>query len=250
MQGQRTVVKCASGLTYLADHVVTTIPIGVLQARHHQLFTPSLPARKILTIEQYGNGNLGKIFLEFEQPFWPTDGSFATFSFLWREKDVEAIRSTDREWLLAISTFHKVDGFANVIQAFVSGVHLRTFETISDEKLINDTLWLLEKFMGKKLPKLKNMARSRWLTKKNFLGSYTFIGRGFDKFNVGPKDLADPISKLDGVNCLHFAGEATDVVFPSYVQGAVHSGWRVADEIINSSSSPTSSSSEKVLHKL
>lgn len=242
MLGQKTIIKCADGSSFSADHVIVTIPIGVLQARHQQLFTPSLPEKKILTIESYGSGNLGKIFLEFEEPFWPTTGSFATYSFLWREKDVKEVKSTDREWLLAISTFHRVDGFSNVIQAFVSGVQMRIFETISDEKLIEDCLWLLEKFTGKKLPKLKNMARSRWLTRKNFLGSYTFIGRGFDKFKVGPKDLAEPIKKLDGKSFLHFAGEATDTVFPSYVQGAVASGWRVADEIINSS--------ENVVHKL
>lgn len=240
MPGQKAIIKCADGNTYSTDHVIVTIPIGVLQARHQTLFTPSLPERKILTIENYGNGNLGKIFLEFERPFWPTNGSFGTYSFLWREKDSNEIKSTDKEWLLAISTFHKVDGFDNVIQAFVSGVHMKTFETISNEKLINDCLWMMEKFFGRKLPKLKNMARSKWLTSKNFLGSYTFIGRGFDRFNVGPKDLAQSIKKLDGKNFLHFAGEATDEIYPSYVQGAVCSGWRAAEEIIN----------EKILHKL
>lgn len=243
MTGQKTIIKCSNGMSYSADHVIVTIPIGVLQARHQQLFTPTLNERKILTIENYGNGNLGKIFLDFEEPFWANNGSFATYSLLWREEDVEEVRSTGREWLLAISTFHRVDGFSNVIQAFVSGVHMRTFETISDEKLIKDCLWLLEKFVGRKLPKLKNMARSRWLTKKNFLGSYTFIGRGFDKYKVGPKDLAEPIRKLDGKPFLHFAGEATDAVFPSYVQGAVISGWRAADEIINSNDL-------KISHKL
>jgi monoamine oxidase len=49
---------------------------------------------------------------------------------------------------------------------------------------------------------------------------------------VGPKDLAEPIRKVDGKAFIHFAGEATDIVYPSFVQGAVNSGWRAADEII------------------
>lgn len=216
--------------------MIATFPIGVLQAQHFKLFTPSLPVRKILTIEKTGIGNLGKIFLEFEEPFWPTDGSFATYSFLWKEKDANEIRSTDREWLFGISTFHRVDGFPNLIQAFVSGPLMRTFETISDEKLTNDCLWMLEKFIGKKLPKITNMKRSKWLVKKNFLGSYTYVSRDMEIFNVGPKDLAEPIRKVNGKAFLHFAGEATDIVYPSFVQGAVHSGWRAAQEIISQSS--------------
>lgn len=239
---EKSVVTCFDGTKYLADHVIVTLPIGVLKAHHLKMFTPSLPERKILSIEKTGIGNLGKIFLEFEKPFWPTDGSFATYSFLWKENDVNEVRLTDREWLFGISTFHRVDGFPNLIQAFVSGPSMKTFETISDEKLIQDCLWMLEKFIGEKLPKIKNMRRSKWLLNKNFLCSYTYVSRDMEIFNVGPNDLAEPIKKVDGKAFLHFAGEATDIVYPSFVQGAVHSGWRAADEIISQSSS--------LIHKL
>ena len=230
---EKTFVTCSDGSKYSANHVIITIPLGVLKARHYEIFTPTLPQRKILAIEKIGFGTLGKIFLEFEEPFWSTDGSFLTYSFLWKEKDEKELKNFDREWLTCISSFNIVDGFPNLLEAFVSGQHMKKFETISDEKLTNDSLWMLEKFLGRKLPKLKSMNRSKWLSKNNFLGSYSYVSRDMEIFNIGPQDLAEPIKKSNGNAFLHFAGEATDEVYPSFVQGAVHSGWRVAEEIIS-----------------
>lgn len=40
-------IRCANGVTLEADAAVVTLPLGVLQARHGQLFEPALPPGKV-----------------------------------------------------------------------------------------------------------------------------------------------------------------------------------------------------------
>ena len=56
--------------TFIASHVIVTIPLGVLKANHKKLFTPNLDSEKVKTIENLGFGNVAKLFLEWDQPWW------------------------------------------------------------------------------------------------------------------------------------------------------------------------------------
>jgi spermine oxidase len=96
---KKVAVTLENGSRHLADHVIFTGSLGVLKRNHRTLFTPQLPKRKILAIETSGYGTLGKIFLEYEEPFWPTDVmDWVGYSFLWTEDDIASVKGTDREW--------------------------------------------------------------------------------------------------------------------------------------------------------
>ena len=45
------IVKTTDGNIYCADHVIVTIPLGVLKAKYNTLFNPPLPEIKIKTIQ-------------------------------------------------------------------------------------------------------------------------------------------------------------------------------------------------------
>ena len=62
-------VSSSSGDT-LADHVIVTLPIGVMKASHQHMFTPSLPEDKVRSLERTGAGRISKIFLEWDSPWW------------------------------------------------------------------------------------------------------------------------------------------------------------------------------------
>lgn len=232
MPDEETLITCADGSTFIADHLIITVSLGVLKAQYQDLFHPPLPDKKVKTIQNYAYGAIGKIFLEFDEPFWPTDDTFVYYSLLWRDEDKNEIKLSNKSWLLGVAIIHKVDTFPNILEIFVAGEEIRNFETISDEKLIDDVMWMLEKFLNKKLSKPSNMKRTKWLTSKHFLGTYSYIGMGLQKNHLGPKDLAEPLRKINGKPFIHFAGEATDTDFPSYAHGAVSSGYRAAGEII------------------
>lgn len=223
-QSSKTIVKCADGSIYEADHVIVTVSLGVLKANYKNLFTPALDDKKVAIIENYAYGSVGKVFLEFEEIFWD---DFDASSFLWLEKDVNELG--DRKWLLGVVAFLKVISFPHLLEGFISGEHVKTFEEISDEKLIDDCMWVLEKFFNRELPKPKAMRRTRWESNPHFLGTYSYINVGLENLNF--KDLAEPIRNFDGKPFIHFAGEATDFKYPGYVHGAVDSGYRAANEI-------------------
>lgn len=92
-------VTCADGSSYEADHVIFTAPLGVLKDRHAALFTPNLPADKVKAIDNMGFGTLGKIFLEFDEPFWPAnDDDWVGFILLWKDEEAKSLQGTDKEW--------------------------------------------------------------------------------------------------------------------------------------------------------
>lgn len=135
--------------------------------------------------------------------------------------------------LINIRSFIRVDSFPYAIEALLAGKRMDEFELLADQKVIDDCKWLLEKFLGKQLPRLTSMRRTRWLTNSNFFGTYSYQSLSADRNKVLPKDLAE--SLLNSVNkpIVLFAGEATDYEFPSNAHGAVSSGIRAAKEIID-----------------
>ena len=62
---------------YTADQVIATVPLGVLKADHESLFT-HLDEKKVNAINNLGNGCIGTLFLEWDQPWW--SGNQAIFS--------------------------------------------------------------------------------------------------------------------------------------------------------------------------
>lgn len=96
---EKIFVSCADNSSYSADHLIFTASLGVLKDRHQTLFTPSLPENKIKAIENIGFGTLGKIFLEFEKPFWIlNENDLLLYPVIWTDEDLDLIRGTDKEW--------------------------------------------------------------------------------------------------------------------------------------------------------
>jgi monoamine oxidase len=175
---------------------------------------------------------VAKIFLEFKEPFWPKN-NFIGYSFVWEEEDIKEARLNDKAWVLDIVNIFVVDAFPNLLEAFLAGDHLRAFENLSQEKVIEDCMWMLERFLHKTLPKPTKMERSKWLTNRNFLGAYSYFSMHSQENSVTSRDLAESVKNKDNIPVLLFAGEATDLMHPSYVHGAVRSGYRAADELIS-----------------
>jgi hypothetical protein len=80
-------VVCEDGSRYYADHVICTIPLGVLKEKAATLFSPSLPQYKLESIDRLLFGTVDKILLEYERPFLNPDVS--EVMLLW-ETDVDS----------------------------------------------------------------------------------------------------------------------------------------------------------------
>ncbi|CAO1433033.1 unnamed protein product [Diamesa serratosioi] len=236
LDGDKIKIRCSDDTTYEADHVICTASLGVLKKHHQTLFTPQLPEAKLKAIEGISFGTIGKVFLEFEKPFWPMDRSvWCGYSFLWTQTDLEDIRGTRKEWLEGIFSFFIVDAHPNVLSGFIAGKQIKLFEQLTDEHVMEDCIWLFEKFLSKSVSITKpiSIKTSKWLTNGNFLGSYSYLSTLTAKMNVTPMDLAKPLMSNAQKPCIMFAGEATHHS-TGFAHGAIETGWREGQRVYDS----------------
>ena len=74
------------GSVLQADKIVFSGSLGVLKSGIVD-FDPPLPFEKQKAIEKIGFGTLGKIFIEFDQP-WVAEDWVTGFGFMFKENDV------------------------------------------------------------------------------------------------------------------------------------------------------------------
>lgn len=73
---------------------------------------------------------------------------------------------------------------------------------------------------------------SAWNSDPHFYGSYSYRSVESDKRNVFASNLSEPIV-IDKKEILLFAGEATHSHYFSTVHGAIETGYRESDRILN-----------------
>lgn len=62
-------VICENGEKFYSDHLICTIPLGVLKEKGSTMFTPPLPESKLESINKLLFGTVDKILLEYDRPF-------------------------------------------------------------------------------------------------------------------------------------------------------------------------------------
>lgn len=207
-QDARQVRVVTQKQTFQADHVLVTVPLGVLKARKIE-FVPALPQLQQQSIGRLGMGLLNKTVLVFPEVFW--DGSL-----LLGHADTQPGRWA--EWLNLERLLQKP-----VLLGFNAGSYARKLEGWSDQSIIEDALQVLSQRYGQ-VPRPLKFKITRWGQDPHSLGSYSFYPT-----HSTPEDrenLGQPFKRL------FFAGEATSVDQPSTVHGAYASGLRAADELL------------------
>lgn len=187
-----------------ADHVIVTVPLGVLKAGTIA-FDPPLPEPKRRAIERLGFGVLNKVALTFSEPFWPQ--STDMFGLVGSRQPV-----TD---LLNGLTFAGTP----LLVGFRGGQAARSREALSDKDVIGEVLAAMD------APAPTGGLVTRWAADPYARGSYSFLAVG-----ASPDDqraLAEPVRGR-----LLFAGEATHDEFFATVHGAYLSGVREAERIL------------------
>ena len=235
-------VICENGKYFDADHVIVTVPLGVLKLSHTTLFHPSLPHEKVQAIENLGFGICDKVFLEFEKPFW--SGAEYRVNLVWTETYEEngASECPYPSWVYALYCFHTVSPGSNILLAWVHGDAATEVEQTTPDEVGKYCLDVLGQFTGiKSFPKLVSVRRTQWSANPFSRGSYSYVARETRASDIDV--LASPLPCKEAVvdNGLPplqvlFAGEATHRHFYSTVHGAYISGIREAHRIVKSKS--------------
>ncbi|XP_032046747.1 peroxisomal N(1)-acetyl-spermine/spermidine oxidase isoform X2 [Aythya fuligula] len=229
-------VECEDGDSFLADHVIITIPLGFLKEHHHDFFQPPLPKWKAEAIRRLGFGTNNKIFLEFEQPFWEPEQQL--LEVVWEDESPLAEPSTDLEagWfkkLIGFVVLQPPEQLGHVLCGFIAGKEAEYMETLSDAEVLRTMTNVLRTLTGNpSLPAPQSILRSQWHSAPYTRGSYSYVavGSSGDDIDALAQPLPDDASDPRPLQLL-FAGEATHRTFYSTTHGALLSGWREADRL-------------------
>lgn len=204
--------------TYPADYVVSTLPLGVLQAQAVR-FVPALPPEKAQAIARMGMGQLGKVILEFPSAFWESGTNW----FL-------SLKSAP-PWGVSFSTLAAVHPGRHFLTMWHSGSLERQREDLPDGEIVKIALAEIRHAAGEPFPAPLRTAITRWGKDPYSRGAYSFPRAGSTSADV--ETLAKSVD-----NRLFFAGEATSAPYFGTVHGAILTGRREAARIIAAASRP------------
>lgn len=211
-----------------AARVVVTVPLGVLKDRTIQ-FIPDLPQWKTDSIERLGFGVVNKVCLVFDEVFW--DDS----------QDVVCVaQEPDSGDGMHMSNYQNTRGrffmFLNCTKAvrkpclvgMVSGHAAVHVANESDDELVEQACGVLKRLFPKAAAaEPTESIVTRWQIDPFSRGSFSYVG-----LEASGADF-DLVGRQIG-NSLHFAGEATNRMYPGTVHGAYISGLRAAKDVLNS----------------
>ncbi len=196
---------------FVADQVVVTLPLGVLQAGKVR-FTPALPQNKRNAIQQLGMGVLNKCYLRFSTAFWPDEVDWLEY--------VPTEHGAWTEWV----SFQRV-AKQPILLGFNAGDRGRAMEAWSDEQIVADAMQTLRTIYGTIIPDPMDYQITRWASDPFTLGSYSYNPVGATP--ATRKILAAPLA-----NKVFFSGEATHVNYFGTAHGAYLAGLSAAQQVL------------------
>lgn len=196
---------------YIADKVVVTLPLGVLQNNAVQ-FTPALPSDKRNAIAKLGMGVLNKCYLRFARAFWPHDVDW-----------FEYIPAKHGEWIEWVSLQRVAQ--MPVLLGFNAADYGREIEALTDVQIVASAMQTLKTIFGRDIPQPLDYQITRWASDPFARGSYSYNAVGSTP--AMRTALAAPLDQR-----VFFAGEATNKAYFGTAHGAYLSGLRAAKEIL------------------
>ncbi len=195
--------------TVTASHVVVAIP-PTLAGRLRYL--PPLPSTRDSLTQQFPAGSVIKLQIGYSTPFWREDGlsGFVT--------------SLDDAFNVVIDNSPQ-DGSCGVLVGFLDGAHAREAAQLSKEqrhKLVVDSL---VKYFGPQAAEPFDIVELDWSAEEFTRGCYggRLTAGALTQFGAA---LAAPVGRI------HWAGAETAQEWSGYMDGAITSGRRAADEIL------------------
>lgn len=216
-------ITTKQGQEYVARTALVTIPIAVLKKNASSLFEPALPERRIKTIERVSVGNLNKVMLHYDQPWWSS--KTGTFLVLPASAPAPSSVSSDAQkklWELYSSTTLIVSsladagseavgkGASNSLLVMVGAEHGKQLEAFDRMDAGNALHAYLTSRIGaaEAATAPKHVFYSRW-AKQAFTGGATTSPVSIDAGN-SPLDF-EALSRPLWNGRLGFAGEHTEI---------------------------------------
>lgn len=206
-------VHCGSQ-SFSADRAVVTVPIGVLKSGNFTI-EPPLPEPVSGALGRLEMNAFEKVFLRFPIAFW--------------DENVYAVRQQGEAGRWWHSWYDvTLPGGRPTLLTFAAGPSARHTRHWSDGRIEDSVVRALRGIYGDRVVRPESVYVTRWQDDPFSYGSYSYMTVG--SRTGDHDDLATPIGGV-----LHLAGEATWTDDPATVTGAMKSGHRVAQRILERS---------------
>ncbi|KAL2830313.1 amine oxidase [Aspergillus cavernicola] len=206
----------SDGTCISAAYAICTFSVGVLQQSNAVSFTPSLPAWKQTAIAKFNMGTYTKIFMQFNESFWPPETQF----FLYASPTTRGYYPVFQS--LSAPGFLSPD--SNIL--FVTLVETQAYraERQSNAETQAEILAVLAlMFPDKQIPTPTAFTYPRWSTEPWSYGSYSNWPAG--------TTLEMHQNLRANVNRLWFAGEATSAQYFGFLHGAWFEGKEAGENV-------------------
>jgi monoamine oxidase len=201
-------VRCASGATLLADHVVSAIPSGALQ---HVAVTPPLPDVQAAGIAALPSQPVTQVYLVPKREFWRDDGYAASLFTDSAAGMIAAVRDgTDPTRITHLT-------------AWVMGAHAAALDRLSSEEAGRQTIATIEQIRPAARGQLECIGLQSWGNDPYCCGAWAY-------FHAGQiRRFATSMGRAHGH--VHFCGEHLGRGSRG-IEGALESAEAVVAEII------------------
>lgn len=209
-EGQTVTVR-GDGFIYQSHKVIIAIPPVLLVDIK---FEPALPVYKSQLLQKLSLGIVGKVLAVYEKPFWRSDGYSGQ------------VVADEHAMFQTLFDSSPKDGQYGVLLAFCIADRAREFFSRKQESRKKFALDHFIKYFGQKASNPIHYIDHNWAAEPWSKGCYAALypTGGWTNFR---NELVKPFGQV------HFAGTETSAEWYGYIEGAVRSGERAANEALN-----------------
>jgi monoamine oxidase len=184
-------------------------------------FTPALPLARHRWMERSPMGDVAKIHAVYETPFWRDQG-LSGQATVYGDPAVGVVFDNSPS-----------DGDIGVLVAFVYADRVHRWSTLPDDQRRARALSTLETLFGERAATPTHYTEKLWPQDPWAFGGYAANPAPGVWFEHGTAGWRSPCGRI------HWAGSETAAIWNGYIDGAISSGQRAADEILSALDSQT-----------
>ena len=210
--GEAGVVVEADGRAVAAGRAILAVPPAVAG---RVAYRPAMPGWRNQLTQRVPMGSVIKVHAIYEEPFWRTEG-------------LSGFVVSDSGPVRIVYDNSPEDGSPGVLVGFIEGEQARSWARRDRADRRAGVLACLTDYFGERAGRPRELLERSWADEEYSGGCYAgyFPPGVWTSFGQA---LREPIGRL------HWAGTETATVWTSYMEGAVQSGERAADEVLAAS---------------
>jgi len=210
--GEGGVVVEAEGRAVAASRAILAVPPAVAGRIGYR---PAMPGWRNQLTQRVPMGSVIKVHAIYEEPFW-------------RQEGLSGFVVSDSGPVRVVYDNSPEDGSPGVLVGFIEGEQARTWARRNRADREAGILGCLTDYFGARAGRPRELLEHSWADEEYSGGCYAgyFPPGVWTSFGQA---LREPIGRL------HWAGTETATVWTSYMEGAVQSGERAADEVLGAS---------------